>query len=142
METEQDIEQGLAKMKIRYGDATHTTFAYRMEDADGPFGQSYFHDEEEGAGRATLNILKDREVNKIVVFIVRYYSGKNMGRRRFEIYTNLAKKAVTMFKTKLDRLSRRSEMALSSPKHHWMISLSMNRQKTWTLMLKMPTQME
>ena len=47
---EEDAECGLAKMKIKYGDATHIAMAYRLVNAKGPFGQGYLDDGEWGAG--------------------------------------------------------------------------------------------
>ena len=116
--TTSEIEAGLSKMKIKYGDATHIAMAYRLENADGPFNQGYLDDGEQGAGRAILKPLKNKETNDLVIFVARYYGGAHLGPRRFELYTQLAERAINSHKTRMDKLLRanrlrRSESQLS-----------------------------
>ena len=40
-----DVHQGLAKMKIKHGDATHVATAYRLENPVGPYNQEYLDDD-------------------------------------------------------------------------------------------------
>ena len=49
-----DVHQGLAKMKIKHGDATHIATAYRFENPIGPYNQEYL---EPGAGRRMLAVM-------------------------------------------------------------------------------------
>ena len=101
-----DVQNGVNNMKIKFGDSTHIVTAYRLENPAGPFNQSFLDDGEPGTGRAILQCMKEKEMDKMAIFIVRYYGGKKMGKRRFEIYRHLAKQAVQQLKAKLDRLSR------------------------------------
>ena len=102
----EEVQQGLAKIKIKHGDATHIATAYRLEDPVGPYRQEFFDDGEFGAGRRMLDVMKSEEQVKMAVYIPRYHGGENMGKRRFEIYEMLTKKAVGILKQKLARLSR------------------------------------
>ena len=109
-----EVEAGLAKIKIKHGDATHVVTAYRFENAKGPFHQGYFDDEELGAGRASLQVLKDKDTTNLAVYTARYYGGKNLGKRRFQIYASLAEKAVQTYKIRLDKLKRANRLRRSS----------------------------
>ena len=108
-----DVEAGLAKMKVKYGDATHLTAAFRLENSVGPTGQGYIDDGEQGAGRSMLRKIKEKDLGNIAVFIARYYGGKHLGKRRFEIYEQLTEKAVQKCRAKIDRLSRSNRLQRS-----------------------------
>ena len=110
---EKDVEAGLAKMKIKYGDSTHIVTAYRMENSEGPYRQGYVDDGESGAGRSMLKKMQEKEVHNLAVFVIRYYGGKQMGVRRFEVYANLTEKAVNAFKIRLDKLRRANRLRRS-----------------------------
>ena len=68
-----EVQKGLYKLRIKYADATHISCAYRLESPIGPFNQSYYDDGEYGAGRSILQAIKDRNLNQVAVYIVRYY---------------------------------------------------------------------
>ena len=70
-----DIQKGLYKVKIKYADATHVSYAYRLENAKGPFKQEYFDDDETDVGRTMLQAIKDRAASSVAVYVVRYYGG-------------------------------------------------------------------
>ena len=72
-----------------------------------------------GAGRAILKKLKENDVSEMCVFVSRYYGGVHLGKRRFEIVSNLTAKAVTQFykeqHTREKRLARsNSQSSLNS----------------------------
>ena len=50
---------------------------------------------ETGAGRRLLGMLVENEHTDITVIVIRYYGGKHLGPRRFEIITDLAKRAIS-----------------------------------------------
>ena len=101
-----EIQQGLVKMKIKYGDASHIVTAYRLENALGPYNQSFLDDGEAGAGRRILATLQKLEAENLAVYIIRYFGGRKLGLRRFDIYCDLAKKAVSRWRTKQEKLAR------------------------------------
>ena len=103
-----EVQQGIAKLRIKHGDATHIVSAHRLESPKGPFDQGYLDDGEPGAGRKILQTLKDKEIKRLAVYVVRYYGGQHLGKRRFDIYESLTKKAVQKHKSKMDRLNRSS----------------------------------
>ena len=111
---EQEIQKGYTKLKMKHRDATHIVLAYKLAGATGPYKQAYVDDGEAGAGRRMLSVLKNSEMENIAVYVVRYYSGAHMGKRRFEIYEMLAKSAMKALKTKLDKLERTHRMRRSN----------------------------
>ena len=71
-------------------------------------------DGEPGAGRAILQAIKDHGSKCIAVYVVRYYGGIKLGKRRFEIVSMLTTAALSAlrFKTGAKRAMRR-ERAVS-----------------------------
>ena len=108
-----EVEAGLTKMKIKFGNATHIAAAYRFEDANGPFNQGYIDDGEEGAGRAILKVLQSKESENMATYIARYYGNKHLGSCHFKIYSSLAKQAAQSFKIRLDKLSHANRLRCS-----------------------------
>ena len=106
VKTEKQVQQGIAKMKIKFGDANHVVTSYRLENPDGPFWQGYTEDDENGAGWRMLEVLKEQECDKIAVHVAHYHGSGKLGPRHFDIYKDLAKKATKLIKQKLARLSR------------------------------------
>ena len=111
--SEGDVQKGLAKMKIKFGDADHITSVYRLEDAIGPYKQGFVEDSENGAGWRMLETLKDQEVSKVAVHVARYQDRTKLGPRHFVIYKDLVKKAVKVMKQKLARLERANRLRRS-----------------------------
>ena len=56
----QDVQKGLLKLKLKHGDATHISCAYHLEGAQGPYLQEGLDDNEFGAGRTILKVLKEK----------------------------------------------------------------------------------
>ena len=118
-----DVQKGYAKLKLKHGDATHITAAYKLEGATGPYLQGYIDDGEAGAGRSILKQIKSANCENIAIFIVRFYGEKHLGKRHFDIYTMLAKGAIKQLRNRLDKLERANRMRRlihnyhSYPKH-------------------------
>ena len=53
-----DVQQGLTKMKMKHRDAAHIVTAYRLSNPLGPYNQGYKDDKENGAGWLILDELK------------------------------------------------------------------------------------
>ena len=109
-----DVQQGLARMKIKHGDATHIVTAYKLQHADGPFRQGFQDNKESGAGWKMLTELKDKDQDNIAVFIARFSDGSKMGPRRFDVYKDLTRKAVKKLREKMDKLARVNRLRRSS----------------------------
>ena len=108
-----DVQKGLAKMKIKFGDAAHTVAAYRLESPKGPFNQGFQNDGEFGAGWRMLQELKDKGDTNIAVFVARFTDGTKMGPRRFDVYKEMVQKAVKGFRMKMKRLDRTNRLRRS-----------------------------
>ena len=89
-----DVQKGMLKLKTKYADATHISCGYRFENPMLNKDQGFEDDGEIGQGRAILNAMKHKNVSNTCVFIVRYYGGKHLGKRRFEIARDLSNSAV------------------------------------------------
>ena len=101
-------------MRIKYADATHISCAYRLDSPQGSHAQGYFDDNEHGAGRSILQAIKDRSITRVAVYIVRYYGGVKLGKRRFQIVTTMATAALTAYQFRASaRCQNRDGRALS-----------------------------
>ena len=101
------------KLRIKHADALHISCGYRFESAIGPFRQEAIDDKDYGIGRAILRTLKVKDESNIAVFMVRYYGGEHLGKRRFEIVENLADKAVGSWRRKTAAYRKRSQRQMS-----------------------------
>ena len=95
-----DIQNGLLKMRIKHGDATHVSCAYRLDKPIGPFNQEGHNDREIGTERVILSTLKQSSVKNICVYVVRYFGGVRLGSRRFKILEMVTKAEITMYSFK------------------------------------------
>ena len=110
----QEVQHGLAKMRIKYGDTTHIVTAYRLHGANGPFKQGYLDSGEPGAGRKILESIKQSDKDNVAIFIACYYGGIHMGKRRFEVYKDLAQKASKDLQRRLDKWERANRLRRSN----------------------------
>ena len=110
MDTEPDVQQGLAKMKVKYGNVAHTVVAYRLNKPIGPYRQGFNDDKEHGAGWRMLEEMKEQKEEHLAIYITCYSDGVKMGSRRFEIYRELAKKAIKKYRVKHTRLDRKNRL--------------------------------
>ena len=92
-----EVNKAYSKIKVKFGDATHISCAYQLENAFGPYRQEAIDDGDIGIGREILQVMKDKEIEYAGVFIVRHYGGTHLGKRRFEIAQALTTKALQSF---------------------------------------------
>ena len=97
-----DVKTLYKKLKTEHQMATHIIGAYRIFGQEHHLLQSFCDDGEHGGGRRMLNILKEEGIFNLAIFVVRYKDGKNIGKARFEIITELTK----MIIARMDRLDR------------------------------------
>ena len=112
-----EVSKEHAKLKIKYADATHISYAYQLKSPVGPFRQAYFDDDEMGQGRNILKVLQEEDHQEICVYVVCYYRGSHLGTRRFEIGRNMTMTATKNLKVvlqaKCNRKSRRLDLQSS-----------------------------
>ena len=113
VKTVDDVRKGYFKLRIRFGDATHISCGYRLSEPLGPFRQEGIDDKEIGAGRTLLNALKKKSVTNIAVYVVRWYGGKKLGNRRFQILEKLAEAAIGTYQFKIRDRSTRLQRSVS-----------------------------
>ena len=113
VKSEEDVIKGLYKLRIRFGDATHISCGYRLESAFGPYRQEAIDDKEYGAGRAILKVLKERAMENVCVYVVRWYGGVRLGPRRFKILDMLTKSALAAYSIKINERMTRMQRSLS-----------------------------
>jgi putative IMPACT (imprinted ancient) family translation regulator len=76
IESESEIKALQANLKLKYFDASHIAYAYKIDDT------SYCIDDKEPSHSAGVNILKAIEqanLNNIVIFVARYFGGTKLG---------------------------------------------------------------
>ncbi len=75
---EKQIKNALDYLKVEHKKATHICYAYRLSS---PFAEKAVDDGEPSgtAGRPILNVLQKKNLNNVVVFIVRYFGGIKLG---------------------------------------------------------------
>ena len=134
--TVKEVQKGLYKMRIKFADATHISCGYRLEHPNGPFNQDYWDDGEVGAGRAILQAIKDRSMTGVAVFVVRYYGGYRLGRRRFEITSMLSTAALATFQMKIQTRRSRTGRQLSQSSLASSISTDCSSEDEETVTLK------
>ena len=94
----EDVNKGLAKLRVKYADAMHISCAYRLKKSAKPQDQGYEDDMEIGVGRSILSAIQNKSMSEICVYMVRYYGGIHLGNRRYEIAKDLALSAIRSFK--------------------------------------------
>ncbi|MDO4992286.1 MAG: YigZ family protein, partial [Prevotellaceae bacterium] len=77
--TADEVKELHQMYKKKYYDARHVCYAYRL----GPDG-SEFRANDDGepsstAGKPILGVMLSQEVSDIVIFVIRYYGGVNLG---------------------------------------------------------------
>ena len=80
-------------LKIKYGDATHVSMAFRLPGENVAELQDYFDDADYGIGRTILNVILDENRFYRAIYIVRRYGKKQLGSKRFDVAKTLAEQA-------------------------------------------------
>lgn len=94
VESFEDIQAAYMKLRMKFADATHISCAFRLPGSNTPQNQDYVDDGEFGCGRTILKALKEAQLLNMAVFIVRYYGGKHLGTKRYELFQELSKVAL------------------------------------------------
>ena len=78
VETVEEAESFLAKIKAEFPDATHNCAAYRIKN---PLVERFFDDGEPGgtAGMPMLDVLKKEDLFNVAVVVTRYFGGVLLG---------------------------------------------------------------
>lgn len=106
---EDDIKAAYLKVKTKFPGASHVVCAYRLQGEDTPYLQDYIDDGEIGAGRTILKVLKDQQLMNIVIFMVRYYGGKHLGSKRFDVFKEVTESAIDALQKRIQRLKQEEE---------------------------------
>ena len=105
-----DVNHGYLKCRTRHGDATHISCAYHLQNPRGPFNQERINDEEWGVGHAILSAMKEKSVINMAVYVVRYFGGVKLGKRRFEILNLMTNAALYDYQYKMWVRSREEHL--------------------------------
>ncbi len=78
VETVEEADAFIARMKAEFPDATHNCAAYRLKT---PFVERFFDDGEPGgtAGMPMLDVLKKEDLYNVAVVVTRYFGGILLG---------------------------------------------------------------
>ena len=80
VETRDEAEVELAKLRKQYSDATHNVFAYRIKEEVGIWERQSDDGEPSGtAGMPILDMLRGEEIVNILMVVTRYYGGTLLG---------------------------------------------------------------
>ena len=90
----QEIRDLYIKLKLIQPDARHIVCAYYLPGEPEYNNCDYCDDEEHGAGRAVLELLKRQNLSNRTVFIARKYGGTKLGPERLTCYTEAAINAI------------------------------------------------
>ena len=104
-----EVQTAYEKMRVKFADATHISCAYRLDNPIGPYRQQAIDDGDYGVARSMLKILKQNDVSCAGVFLVRFYGGIQLGKRRFQIAEQLTEKAMQAFRVKLADQRRKTK---------------------------------
>lgn len=99
--THKDIQAAYTKVRMKYANATHISCAFRLPGSDTYFKQDYIDDGEHGAGRTMLGVIKETALMNVVVFMIRFYGGTNLGPMRFEVFKKVTKSAIINMQTRI-----------------------------------------
>ena len=80
-----DVNTAYKHLKIKHSDATHFMMAYKLAGVDMTKDIGCASDGEYGAGLKLLKKLQELGKMNTAVFIVRYYGGYHLNKRRFDI---------------------------------------------------------
>lgn len=102
IESQGAFSEILKAAKKEYHDASHICWAYRIREPQGL--QELYSDAGEPAGSAglpMLNALRSRQLENVLVFVIRYFGGTKLGKRGLmEAYGGAADQAAEAVKTR------------------------------------------
>ena len=93
--SQQDISAVLANLfqDRLIASADHNMYAYRIGRSSN-LKESFFDDKEHGAGSSLLKLLQEERSSNVIVVVSRWFGGKHLGPRRFELFNETAKEAL------------------------------------------------
>jgi predicted Fe-Mo cluster-binding NifX family protein len=94
--------------------ATHNIYAYRIKNGNGII-ENTCDDGEHGAGRKMLQLLRNHNVENVILIVSRWYGGSHLGPRRFDIIQNQGIQALTLLHP--EKNFTRPENILSQREH-------------------------
>ena len=97
VKTFEEIQDCYSKVRLLHPQARHVVCAFRIPGKEEHFLQDYVDDDEFGAGRKILDILREAEIFYRVVLVVRYYGGQKLGKDRFTAYKEATESAINHF---------------------------------------------
>ena len=92
--TIEEVNDFYMAMKLKHMGARHIICMYRLPGRNFIKFQDGEDDGEHGTSRFILNAMKHCEIFHQVVFVTRYYDGKQIGVKRFEGYLKAARSAI------------------------------------------------
>ena len=95
VKTHQDVRDLYIKMKAIHPGARHIVCSYWVDYELQYQALDYHDDEEAGAGRYLMDLLKVNEMRNRVIFVARRYGGVKLGGERFQCYIDAAVSAIT-----------------------------------------------
>ena len=100
IESEEEAEEILTKIKKKYYDARHHCFAYRIRKGEGIMEKQSDDGEPQGtAGSPMLNILEKTNLVNVLVVVTRYFGGTLLGTGGLvKAYTESTQKALEISK--------------------------------------------
>ena len=77
--SQEDVEKHLKELKAEHKKAKHICYAYKVYEP--VFMVKAFDDGEPSgtAGKPILNVIEKKDLNNIVIFVVRYFGGIKLG---------------------------------------------------------------
>ena len=99
------INNAYTKLRMIHGGARHIVCAYSISLNDQTWGDGQCDDDEHCAARHLMRLIKEHKLKDTVLFRVRYYGGIHLGKTRFQLYTEVAEKALGILNPNIQMLS-------------------------------------
>lgn len=90
-----EVNRAYKSLRLRHGQATHVSCAYKLRSVAPPYNEGGCDDDEHGAVRNMLPLLQDNNMENVAVFVIRYFGGIKLGPKRFDIIRKVAASALT-----------------------------------------------
>ena len=91
-----DVKEAEKRIRESHDLMTHLIVAYRLNSEDQVgIQESCWHDGEHGADAKLLHLLQSHNMNHTAVFVARWYGGRHLGPKRFDLIVEAARKALS-----------------------------------------------
>ena len=91
------VEKAYMKLRLVHPLAKHIICSYSVPGLPRFQHEEYCDDNETGAGKFIMNMMKASQLTNVAVFVVRYQHGEKIGNKRFELMTDAIISAFNMF---------------------------------------------